>query len=562
MYTDDSARHDRASLIFLIGDDSGNEISDLLANIGYQIVAVADCRSGLERIRHGKEPELLIVFDDVKEYEKLQGLRSRSEYYLPVIAITDRQEDDAVLSYRQCHVDTVLRRPVNRHLLQMNVSLALRLRQNEAYHELQFAAYRRQLCLEQEVAATIYNNVLQNHFLNTEVVKAAMPSMSLFSGDLLLVERTPDNHLHVLLGDFSCHGLAASVVAAPAASIFYGMTRKGFSIIEIVREINAKLHKMLPINQFLAATAVALYPETKKMGLVPCGLPNQILLNDVDGSYEIINHKNVALGVYRSIDLNEQHFSVNEHYRLFLMSEGAVSAENHDGEPFGIERVLDAIARQPKSAFGMLKQRLAEHTGVLEQKENDISFIELVCDVDNVPWQGGETEAVGGGMQALSWKTSMEFGMDALRELNPVPVMVNALMEIQGLQEHRQSVFLIVSELFANALDHGVLGLDSAIKHTPEGFMRFYELKEERMQVSREGKIRLLFAHRPTERGGQLTIKVSDSGNGFDWQSKPQELSGNTGLSGRGIKLLETLCSRLTYHGKGNRVTAIFDWQK
>jgi len=160
----------------------------------------------------------------------------------------------------------------------------------------------------------------------------------------------------------------------------------------------------------------------------------------------------------------------------------------------------------------------------------------------------------------LRWKSSMEFDIQALRQVNPVPVLVNTLMEIQGLHSHRQSIFLIISELFSNALDHGVLMLDSAIKTTPEGFMQFYELRQERLNSWSEGRIRLLLSHQPTEQGGQLKVKVVDSGDGFIRLNSQQQ--NQQGFSGRGVKLLETLCSSLIYHGKGNRVTATFDWRK
>lgn len=155
----------------------------------------------------------------------------------------------------------------------------------------------------------------------------------------------------------------------------------------------------------------------------------------------------------------------------------------------------------------------------------------------------------------------MEFDIDSLRLINPVPVMVNTLMEIQGLQNYRQDIFMIVSELFANALDHGVLGLDSGLKSSPEGFMRFYALKDERLQQLTQGKVRLLFIHQPTEQGGRLVVKVLDSGNGFDWHGRGRAQASNEAYCGRGVILLETLCSSVVYHGCGNRVTAVFDWQ-
>ena len=43
-------------------------------------------------------------------------------------------------------------------------------------------------------------------------------------------------------------------------------------------------------------------------------------------------------------------------------------------------------------------------------------------------------------------------------------------MDLQGLHEHCKRLYTILTELFANALEHGLLGLDPGLKHTPQGF--------------------------------------------------------------------------------------------
>jgi anti-sigma regulatory factor (Ser/Thr protein kinase) len=339
------------------------------------------------------------------------------------------------------------------------------------------------------------------------------------------------------------------------------MARKGFALPDIVREINLKLYGMLPTNMFLAATAVGLYPDSKTLSLITCGLPEHFIVNVLDGRHTTVKAKNIPLGITEQIDLELKNFSVDKHHHLFLMTDGVFEAENPLGEVFGSERVLNAIKQNPQDGIAALQACLHEHTQGLNQKD-DISLVELVCDVDKIPWQTRNTIQTEHQPAALHWKSSMEFDIDALRIVNPVPVLVNALMEIQGLKRHRQAIFLIVSELFANALDHGVLKLDSNVKSTSDGFMRFYQMKEDRLGNWGQGRIRLSVSHKPMPDGGQLTIKVMDSGDGFDWKTRHQTLDCNEGFCGRGLKLVETLCSSLTYQGKGNRVTAVFNWQQ
>jgi anti-sigma regulatory factor (Ser/Thr protein kinase) len=259
--------------------------------------------------------------------------------------------------------------------------------------------------------------------------------------------------------------------------------------------------------------------------------------------------------------LDIQNFRVDKHHHLFLMTDGVFEAENSQGQVFGALPILDALRQNLNLSIDTLKASLAEHTQGSTQQD-DISIVELVCDVENIPWQASHKVQTVQPIKALHWKAGMEFDIDALRQVNPVPVIVNALMEIQGLQHFRQAIFLIVSELFANALDHGVLKLDSNLKKNPDGFMRFYQLREDRLSNWGQGRIGFLFRHQPTEQGGRLTIKVRDSGDGFNWSKHINTLDDNESLSGRGVKLLETLCSSLTYQGKGNRVTAVFDWKK
>ncbi len=507
--------------------------------------------------------DLLIVACRHWQWQALAAVREAADSYLPIVLISESINDNLLERCASVDIDTVLCRPVNFGLLLFKIRSSLRLSElyrREREQKNRLLDYWQMSDLEQEVAAKLFNSVLKADFLETDAVSVSMSPMALFNGDLVLVAKTPENHLHLLLGDFTGHGLAASIAATPLADIFYGMTRKGFDISEIVVEVNTKLHRMLPANRFLAATLVALYPEDSMLKTITCGLPDHYLVNGVDKSYRAITSSNIPLGIQAAIEPDAQLHRVGEHDSLYLLTDGVFEAENARGELFGAERVLQAILESRDSDFDILQRRLAEHTGGAVRKD-DNTMVVLRCAVDSVPWGGSQVQAAGHKLAAMTWKQMMEFDIDSLRCTNPVPVIVNTLTELQGLQGHRQAIFLIVTELFANALDHGVLQLDSAEKNTPEGFLRFYELKQQRLQTLSAGKIRLFFSHHPTDVGGRLIVKVADSGSGFDWRRHRTDLEHNSGYSGRGIALLEQLCSSVTYHGRGNRVTVAFDWQ-
>ena len=161
---------------------------------------------------------------------------------------------------------------------------------------------------------------------------------------------------------------------------------------------------------------------------------------------------------------------------------------------------------------------------------------------------------------ASEWHYVTTFYADTLKRFNPVPMVVNALMDIQGLQPYRESIFLVVTELFVNSLEHGLLSLDSALKHSPDGFAKYFELRQSRLEQLEQGRIKLIFRHQPDGDGGELTIRIQDTGSGFDYLQANSDLDSNDTFSGRGLKLIRQICDSLEYSNEGRQATAVFRW--
>ena len=508
--------------------------------------------------------DLLIISQSEGVCKDIQLIRDSNEGYLPVLMICDELSDEQLEDFTSAEIDAVIFTPINLTFLLLKISASLRLKQlfqREIQQKQQLLQYWQNVDQEQEIAAKVFANILKSGFLETEAVKAVISPMTLFNGDLVLVSRTPENHLHVLLGDFTGHGLAASIAATPTAEIFSGMTQKGFAINDIVLEINKKLKKMLPVNMFLAVTVVALKPDEKKICMITCGLPEHFLVDHQAKTCVTINSSNLPLGIESEIAITEQVFKLNGGECLFLFTDGMFEAENDKGEAFGAQRIINAICTEDVNDMEYLQNSLTIHRGQSHQKD-DIAFVKLICYVENVPWRNTGSAQMKKHVEPLICRSMMEFDMSTLRVLNPVPLIVNALMDIQSLHSYRQTIFIIINELFVNALDHGLLELDSSIKSTPDGFMAFYALKEQRLHsCCHKGYIRFVFKHEVSEMGGRLIIKVRDTGKGFDQRNLQNHSQTNMAYCGRGIKLVTALCTSLSFQGNGNRVTVVFDWQ-
>jgi hypothetical protein len=104
-----------------------------------------------------------------------------------------------------------------------------------------------------------------------------------------------------------------------------------------------------------------------------------------------------------------------------------------------------------------------------------------------------------------------------------------------------------------------LLGLDSKLKNSSEGFSQYFELREKRL-TEKEGYVKVIFSHQPIKNGGRLIIRMNDSGEGFDYQKLVSKLSENQEYHSRGIPLVNSICESLEYSDNGTRVKAVYEW--
>ncbi|BCG64552.1 MAG: two-component system, HptB-dependent secretion and biofilm response regulator [Methyloprofundus sp.] len=552
----------------LIADDSRSQcllLTKILEQAGYQVFTAKD---GLEAVRLFKEchPDLIILdilmpnMDGLEAAELIK--KELDEQYVPIIFITELNSNESLQRCIDVGADDFVHKPFRSVALMAKIHSLLYVKQlylEQFIQKKQLIEYQQHLAQEEAIAATLYKNIIHAGFLEVPEARYFLSPMALFNGDVFLVAKTPGNQLYVFLGDFTGHGLSASFGSGPVAEIFYGMTAKGFGITEIIAEINRKMKNLLPINMFLAATIVAFFRDTETINLITCGLPDHYLCNSTSKKLRTIKSKNLPLGIVDSFEAHPLVLQVSADDYLYLFTDGVIEAENIQGEPFDASGVIESI-KHARNGYDAVLAALNKHSKGLEQQD-DITLVELQCNVTNAKWMQIETKTKHNSLQALPWKTSMEFQAATLKHVNPVPIIINSIMEIQNLLEQRETIFLIVTELFANALDHGLLKLDSQMKQTPDGFMQFYNEREQRLNQLQAGAINLHFNHQPTAKGGRLVIKVQDTGEGFDYNAGKVGLADNQQNFGRGMSLLQSLCKNVEYSGNGNHVKAVYEWE-
>lgn len=554
----------------LVVDDSISQrllLAHMLSEIGLDVVSASDGNEAI--VEFDKEMPDIIFLDiempNMNGVEAARIIRKKlGDTYIPIVFVTGGASDKYLNDCIEVGGDDFINKPFNPLILGAKTQSLLRIKNLYGAQLLQkekLQHYQTTFDLEHEVAASLYKNIVGSGLMESPNVRSELSPMAMFNGDMLLHSYTPANKLHLLLGDFTGHGITASVAAAPTSEVFYGMTSKGFGIREIVEEINFKLKRLLPPNMFLAATLLCIDRENNNLSIITCGLPDHMLFSTETGEVQDIISNNLPLGIVDNSDLNieENHIEINSSQRLIMFTDGVIEAENAKGEQFDFSGVRNCLLTSAPDCFNNIQNALALHQGNMGQQD-DITLVEVSCDLSPENWNTIEEEPKRVGAKASSWKLASTFNHDTIQRLNPIPVLVNSLMEIQGLQPFRESIFLVVTELYVNSLDHGLLNLDSSIKNSPDGFAKFFDLKDERVQNLDSGVIKIMFSHEATENGGKLTIRISDTGGGFNPESIFSDIENNEQFSGRGIMLIKQICDSLTYSNGGRQAIAVFSW--
>ena len=114
--------------------------------------------------------------------------------------------------------------------------------------------------------------------------------------------------------------------------------------------------------------------------------------------------------------------------------------------------------------------------------------------------------------------------------------------------------------MYSNSVEHGLLGLSSAIKEEKDGFLKYYELRQVGLESIENETLSIEINNRIENEKGVLSILMEDSGCGFDYSQIEEGLLENNKKSGRGIGLIADLCNKYEYSNGGRTLKVEYEW--
>ena len=556
--------------VLIVDDDKTNRLilTTLIKKLNYDVISAINGEDAISKFK-SDNPDIVLMdvmmpimngYDAAVEIKRLCG-----DVFVPIIFLTAITDENALAKCIEYGGDDFITKPYNSIIIKAKIDAMVRVR--ELYNKIadsraELQEHHSRLQLEHEIAETIFTNITNPHNLEIKNIQYMLKPMSITSGDILLCSRTPSGGMHLMLGDFTGHVLSAAIGAIPVSDTFYSLSSKGYSIGDIAFNINKRLKETLPSGFFCAASLIEADEEFRTVAIWNGGNPDIIITSDNEEPIRV-SSSHLPLGVLDSsnLDRSVEFIELTHGSKIYMLSDGVIEAQNKSGDMYTQKRLDEVLLSAQKSdvPFEEIKQSIEIFCKDTQQFD-DITLIEVTAAIlenpDNtIIEKGGLTLPPG------SWSLSVRLEADALRKTNPCPLITQSIMEIQGLSKHRERIYTIVSELFSNSLEHGLLKLSSDIKSNPNGFIEYYNSRELALESLTDSYIEITLEHNPIASGGELIISVKDSGQGFDISQEENKLAENINSHGRGIALVKSLCSEINYSHDGREVKAHYVWK-
>ncbi len=557
-----------SGLALVVDDEPTNRfiLKSLLKKNNFDVIEAINGKQAIE-IFLEKSPDIIFmdimmpVMDGYIATEKIKSLSK--EKFIPVIFLTAMTNEESLNKCIDSGGDDFLTKPFNKMILMSKIQSMRRIQDLIT----QTTTLKDMMQRDEEVAEKVFNTAITTANVQPDSLRSILQPAGLFSGDMILTSYTPSHDLDILVGDFTGHGLSAAIGALPASEIFHAMSKKGFTGPQILERINEKLNLILPTGMFMAAQFVRVRHELDHIEACNSGMPDILIL---DSEKRNIKHriasKTLPLGITTSFSTssNFQYIPLKMGDRVILFSDGAIESRNNEGQLFGQEQLESALqASSSEFSIDTGLSSINTHNHDCPQ-DDDISLIEIICSPRLLPsWEPENSknkkyrDKDGCALDEINM--NLKYSGERLRIAYPIPAIVNFIKSSPGFDKHYQALFTILTELFLNSLDHGVLKLDSSLKQTAVGFSEYFTQRDSRLSRLNDGYIHISIASIPESYGASIHITIKDSGVGFNYINSEAPQNKDKQYCGRGINLVRGLCSSLRYKGNGNTVEAVYE---
>lgn len=550
-----------AAIRILIVDDDPTTCLLLRSFLEKRGSHVLQADNGVDGIALYREhaPDLVLMDVMMPELDGLETTRLirdiDPDHASPILFITALDDERQLAACVAAGGDDFLSKPVSRIQLDAKLDSWLRIqdlyqvvrRQRDALDALQQLNQQdKRLAGEVRDCAASIQRINQQDGLS-----AAFHPADILGGDFLVLAHDPSGRCFLLLGDFTGHGMAAAMGVVPVAQTLERMAALGADAEDILTTLNRDLVDYLPVSLFLSMALLVIEPGGDRIRIWNAGMPDLVCVRAGDIVHRVASAL-VPLGVQRDMPpfaAAAVELPIEGGDCWVGFSDGLLESVGDRGEALGQQGVEQALLGDwlQRDDFEDALQGHAESSHVAD----DLTIFRL--EPARLAAAGG---GAAGGEQPL-WRWRMSLHAEQMRNGLQGPSIAASLACVHPLSERAQrELGIVLGELLNNALEHGVLGLDSSLKDDASGFSAYYGERERRLRTLQGGMIHLdIRCYRMPDTTHALRLFVIDSGDGFDYRRRATQQHNGT-LAGRGLSIVEEFCTGLRFLGRGNALEA------
>lgn len=555
--------------ILIVDDEAINRtlLTNMLYNAGYkQCVEAVNGIEALDKFTK-EQPDLVlldVVMPGLSGFDVAPKIRQLATGpYLPILFITALEDKDSLVRCLEVGGNDYATKPFDRHILIAKIRAHLKIRALSEYVEEQnktLRLFNQRVAREHAIVEHIFSHAIVNHPDVQGHFDCFLKPAETFNGDLFLCEASPSGGIYFIVGDFTGHGLASAIGALPVTRAFQELSQQGVSVSEIVGELNQILIKFLPSDMFMAAVVGEINAGGNRITIWQGGMPAVIIPAASDVGLRKFTSRHMALGILQEHELNTDTDTIHlgHHEQLIVCSDGLIEIANDEGDMLLEDGLVDIIKEH------MTKSRFINAKSLFNAAKAHCETPKFHDDVTVVIFTSKPIKMALHSQAARAFPSVHEIVLDAphLKEPDVLQRVLQLVGQCEGIQGVRSILYTVLSELFNNALEHGLLKLESRLKQDSAGFQQYYEKREASLEQLNHGRIIIRVESLPER--NEVLLSVEDSGQGFMWENKTYlagTRSSNDECYGRGIPLINTLCERVWFEKNGSKVTCLLSTQ-
>lgn len=278
--------------------------------------------------------------------------------------------------------------------------------------------------------------------------------------DLALV----GDQLLVVLADATGHGIAPALSVTQMQAMLRMAFRLGADLDTVFRQVNNRLAETLAADRFITAFIGVLDPATHRLSFHSGGQGPILVYRAATDAWERHRPTSFPMGAMEVTSVRPaMTLALGPGDIVLLASDGIAEYENGDGEPYGDERVCEAVAGhrdEPASVIvGALLDAVRAFAAGAPQ-DDDMTAV--------VVRRQGPAAGKGDGRRAIRRAFARTF--DSLPQMVEFTAELFARLAIDP--RHRPTADLVIEELFTNMVKYGTgsaMPVELAFEPLPRG---------------------------------------------------------------------------------------------